>query len=69
MIEEINMFDINDDNSQILLNLEDDELKLKRSKPLPDSFNTLETCIIFHSYGSILPINFWFGRMLSRVLP
>ena len=46
LIEEVNLTDenINIDNNDNLFNL-DNELKLKRSKPLPDNYNTLETCM------------------------
>jgi hypothetical protein len=46
LIEEVNLTDenINIDNNDNLFNL-DNELKLKRSKPLPDNYNTLEHCM------------------------
>ena len=46
LIEEVNLSNenINIDNNDNLFNL-DSELKLKRSKPLPDNFNTLENCM------------------------
>jgi hypothetical protein len=46
LIEEVNLTDdnINIDNNDNLFNL-DNELKLKRSKPLPDNYNTLENCM------------------------
>jgi hypothetical protein len=46
LIEEVNLVDnINMDNYDNLFNIDDNELKLKRNKPLPESFNTLETCM------------------------
>lgn len=46
LIEEVNLNDnINIDNSDNLFNIDDDELKLKRTKPLPESYNTLENCM------------------------
>jgi hypothetical protein len=45
LIEELNLLDINNnDNNDDLLNI-DNEFKLKRSKPLPESYNTLENCM------------------------
>ena len=46
LIEEVNLTNdsIDFDNNDNLFSL-DDELKLKRSKPLPDNFNTLENCM------------------------
>ena len=46
LIEEVNLSDgnINIDSNSNLFSL-DNELKLKRSKPLPDNFNTLENCM------------------------
>jgi len=46
LIEEVNLTDenINIDNNDTLFNI-DNELKLKRTKPLPDNFNTLENCM------------------------
>jgi len=46
VIEEVNVLDCKMDVSkEQLFNLKDNELKLKRSKPLPDSYNTLENCM------------------------
>ena len=47
LVEEVNLIDnkINFDNNDNLFNLDDSELKLKRNKPLPDSYNTLENCM------------------------
>ena len=49
LVEEVNLIDTIDnkismDNTDNLFNI-DNELKLKRKKPLPDSFNTLENCM------------------------
>ena len=45
-IEEVNLNENNVNSSDgSLLNLSDNELKLKRSKPLPDYCNTLENCM------------------------
>ena len=45
-IEEVNLNENNINNGDgSLLNLTDNELKLKRSKPLPDYCNTLENCM------------------------
>jgi hypothetical protein len=46
LVEEVNLIDnkISIDNNDNLFNI-DNELKLKRTKPLPDSFNTLENCM------------------------
>ena len=47
LIEEDNLIDnkINFDNNDNLLDIDNNELKLKRSKPLPESYNTLENCM------------------------
>jgi hypothetical protein len=47
LVEEVNLIDnkISIDNNDNLFNIDDSELKLKRTKPLPDSFNTLENCM------------------------
>ena len=46
LIEEVNLVDnINGDNYDNLFNIDDNELKLKRNKPLPESYNTLENCM------------------------
>ena len=47
LVEELNLIDnkISFDNNDNLFNLDDSELKLKRSKPLPESYNTLENCM------------------------
>lgn len=46
LIEEVNIIDnkICFDNNNVL-DIDNNELKLKRSKPLPDSYNTLENCM------------------------
>ena len=50
MIEEINLNDDSNDIDMFLLNKEqinkaNEEYRLKRNKPLPDSKNTLESCM------------------------
>jgi hypothetical protein len=47
LVEEVNLIDnkISLDNNDNLFNLDDSELKLKRNKPLPESYNTLENCM------------------------
>jgi len=47
LIEEVNIVDnkICLDNNNNLLDIDNNELKLKRTKPLPDSYNTLENCM------------------------
>jgi hypothetical protein len=47
LVEEVNLIDnkISIDNNDNLFNLDDSELKLRRSKPLPESYNTLENCM------------------------
>ena len=45
IIEEVNLLENNINNKDTNLLDFNDELKLKRTKPLPDSFNTLENCM------------------------
>jgi hypothetical protein len=45
IIEEVNILDCKNINDNTMFNLDENELKLKRSKPLPDSYNTLENCM------------------------
>ena len=47
LVEEVNLIDnkITIDNNDNLFNIDNSELKLKRTKPLPESFNTLENCM------------------------
>ena len=45
VIEEVNVLDTKSMNDNTLFNFNDGDLKLKRTKPLPDSYNTLESCM------------------------
>ena len=45
IIEEVNILETNTDDEATLFNFNDNDLKLKRTKPLPDSYNTLENCM------------------------
>ena len=45
LIEEVNLIDDNINMNDNLFDIDNNELKLKRSKPLPDTYNTLENCM------------------------